>query len=374
MPIRSAWLLNRSDDGSGQSRSDTRLAPLGTMTPTGQLSSRSGVVPGSPDGSSVLSGLSVSGLSAGMTATVSAGRAVVQSREAAGAYPVAVTEHTPLVLADGDPDNPRVDLVVLRVYDGSQDMSGRTEAALEVVQGDPGSTPVVPATPTASLPLASVRVPAGASAGSGGIDWASAVSDLRRATVAVGGILPEGWSRDLPGAYPGQYRDTGESGLERWDGTAWRPYPAPPKWRSWTPAWTTSTGVGAPSYGNATVQCRYVQLGTLVHASFHIVFGSTTKFGSGGTNDNWQFTLPVPAAGASHAVGFVGLQKSVRDRVIGRVRLTGAATLGLEVASGDTNGSTLANAGLADSVTPWVWGAGMQISGAFVYEAAEAAR
>ncbi|MEE1803819.1 hypothetical protein ACIQVO_25295 [Streptomyces sp. NPDC101062] len=377
MPIRSAWLLNRSADGTatGQSRTDTRLAPLGAMTPSGQLTTRGGVLPGSPDGRYVLSGLYVYGESAGMTATVASGRAVVHSSEAAGSYPVAVTEYTPLLLADGDPANPRLDLVVLRVYDETQDAGGRTEAALEVVQGTPSPTPAAPAIPAASLALATVRVPAGASAGSGGIDWSSAVSDLRRTTVAVGGILPEEWARAIPGAYPGQYRDIGEGGLQRWDGTAWQPYPPLPRWRDWTPVWTTSSGLATPSYGNAALRCRYVQTGTVVHGSFDIVFGTTTRFGTGAAStDNWRFSLPVTAAAGSQAAGFAGLVGTTnKDRYMARVRLTTTRTLELEMASGSAG--TLAGpfGGIVDALTPWPWTDTMRISGTFTYEAAEAA-
>ncbi|MFD7918922.1 hypothetical protein ACFV3R_06850 [Streptomyces sp. NPDC059740] len=224
MPVRSAWLVNRTDTESGQSRTDTRLAPTGTMTPTGGLATRSGIVPGSPDGRSLMSAFYVFSTTAGMTATVAPGRAVVQGGEAAGAYPVVLTDYTTVTLADGDPNNPRTDLVVLRVYDAQFDSSGRTEAVLEVVQGTPAGTPQTPPTPPAALPLAAVTVPAGASVGTGGVDWASGVANLRTTTVAVGGILPLYGSTAEPGAYPGQYRDAG-SQLQRWDGGGWTGYP-----------------------------------------------------------------------------------------------------------------------------------------------------
>ncbi|MGX9921954.1 hypothetical protein ACWIG4_19100 [Streptomyces sp. NPDC002248] len=225
MPVRSAWLVNRTDAESGQSRTDTRLAPLGTMTPTSGLASRGGIVPGSPDGKSLMSGLYVFGTTAGMTATIAPGRAVVQGSEAAGAYPVVLTDYTALTFADGDANNPRTDLVVLRVYDAQFDNTGRTEAVLEIVQGAPEATPRAPQTPPASLPLATVLVPAGASVGTGGVNWTSAVTELRTTTVAVGGILPLYGGAAEQGAYPGQYRDSG-SQLQRWDGTRWLGYPA----------------------------------------------------------------------------------------------------------------------------------------------------
>ncbi|MEU1124127.1 hypothetical protein ABZ371_11265 [Streptomyces sp. NPDC005899] len=225
MPVRSAWLVNRTDVESGQSRADTRLAPTGTMTPTSGLASRGGVIPGSPDGKSLMSAFYVFSSTAGMTATVAPGRAVVQGSEAAGAYPVVLTDYTTVVFADGDANNPRIDLVVLRIYDAQVDKSGRTEAVLEIVRGTAEGNPQVPQTPAASLPLATVRVPAGASVGTGGIAWASAVANLRTSTVALGGILPLYGNTNEPGAYPGQYRDVGVQ-LQRWDGGAWVGYPS----------------------------------------------------------------------------------------------------------------------------------------------------
>ncbi|PZT76038.1 MULTISPECIES: hypothetical protein [unclassified Streptomyces] len=225
MPVRSAWLINRTETESGQSRTDTRLSPLGTLAPNGALTSASGIIPGSADGKYLMSALYVFGDTAGMTANVAPGRAVIQGSPAAGAYPVVLNGYTTITFDDGDASNPRVDLVVLRVYDAQFDtVNGRTEAVLEIVKGQPSATPEPPLLPDVSLPLAQVTVPAGASVGTGGLDWGSAVYDLRRATVAVGGILAEGWNRDVPGGYPGQYRDT-SAHLQRWDANHWVSYP-----------------------------------------------------------------------------------------------------------------------------------------------------
>ncbi|MCZ9347887.1 hypothetical protein NGM37_60430 [Streptomyces sp. TRM76130] len=225
MPLRTAWLVNRTDAENGQSRADTRLAPLGAVTPVSGLAGRSGLIPGSPDGKSLISAFYVFSSTAGMTATIAPGRAVVQGSETAGAYPVVLTDYTSVTFADGDANNDRTDLVVLRIYDAQADNSGRTEAVLEVVQGPTDGSRALPQIPDSSLPLASVLVRAGASAGGGGIDWATAVDDLRTATVGVGGILPLYGNTAEAGAYPGQYRDVSSS-LQRWNGDAWVDYPA----------------------------------------------------------------------------------------------------------------------------------------------------
>ncbi|MGW1196882.1 hypothetical protein ACWD4B_13740 [Streptomyces sp. NPDC002536] len=294
--VRSAWLLNRTDAGGGQTRVDTRLAPLGTMAPSGVLSSRDGVIPGSQYGKYVMDGLYVFGDQAGMTGKVSPGRAVVQSTEQAGAYPVTVTDYLPLVFTDGDANNPRIDLVVVRVYDAQQDTSNRTEAVIEIVQGAPAATPAAPSTPAGALTLAEVTVPAGASAGKGGINWDTAVRDRRRATVSVGGIIPRGWGLNFPGAYPGQYRDTG-TGLERWDGAQWKAYPEPrPGWQDYTPEWGADNGP-KPVVGNGALYGRYLHDGAIVHFSATLKIGSSTKWVD--TNGNWWLSLPVRPTGTA---------------------------------------------------------------------------
>ncbi|MFF4168583.1 hypothetical protein [Streptomyces sp. NPDC001744] len=224
MPVRSAWLINRTETESGQSRADTRLAPIGTMAPTGALTSATGILPGSKDGTYIMDALYVYGDTAGMTANVAPGRAVVQGSAAAGAYPVVLTDYTQITFEDGDANNDRVDLVLLRVYDAQFDtINNRTEAVLEILKGTPGQ-PDPQSVPEGALPLAKVVVPAGASVGTGGLDWSKAVYDLRHTTVAVGGILAESWNRDMKGGYSGQYRDNATQ-LQRWDGNRWISYP-----------------------------------------------------------------------------------------------------------------------------------------------------
>ncbi|MEV7413540.1 hypothetical protein AB0O04_37695, partial [Streptomyces althioticus] len=132
--------------------------------------------------------------------------------------PVAVDAPEVVTLADGSAQFARVDTVALRVFDGLFDTSGQTLARVEVIEGTPSATPTAPTLEPACLPLWDVRVPAGASAGVGGIDWGSALTDRRRYTVAVGGIAPDGSSAD-EGAYDGQYRDAGGF-LERWNAEA----------------------------------------------------------------------------------------------------------------------------------------------------------
>ncbi|GAA4905307.1 hypothetical protein ACFPM3_30230 [Streptomyces coeruleoprunus] len=351
MTVRTAWLLP-----TGQTREDTRLATSALLTPTGDLTSRQGIVPG---------GFVLTGVSA-MQCAIGAGRAVIQGAAQQGAYLVAVTEPETLTLDDGDPSYPRIDRIVLDVEDHPYDGSGATRAVVRVVRGTPAAVPAEPPLPATALPLYNVTVRAGASAGNGGIAWSTAVTNKRYPTVALGGIVP---AIGFNGLYAGQYRDA-EGRLERWNGTAWTAYPPAPTWRGWTPAWTTSTGAATPSYGNATVEGRYVQDGLTVHLNFRIVFGSTTNFGAGGKSDNWRFTLPVPAASALQCIGFAELNGDTSARVVARMRCTSTAFFELEISSGRPDGAPVAGTGLTDAQSPWTWAAGQSILGSATYEAA----
>jgi len=219
MNARSAWL---SPDG--QTREDTRVTQIGALTPVTDIKGRSGVLPGSENGLYRVTGLWLNGTAGGMTATVGVGRAVIQSTVARGAYPVALTDPVPLTFADGDSQYGRIDLVVLRIYDHAHDGSGRAEAAVEIVQGTPAATPAAPAAPDVSLVLFTVAVAKNTATGTGGIAWDTARVDLRPTTVPAGGILPTRSDDTAPGGYPGHYRDVGDT-LQRWNSTAWVPYP-----------------------------------------------------------------------------------------------------------------------------------------------------
>ncbi|MCX4698628.1 hypothetical protein OG252_21835 [Streptomyces sp. NBC_01352] len=221
MTLHSGWL-----SPTGQTRQATRHTALGATTPAGPLQSRSGILPGTYDGQYRVGGLWMSGNAGTMTAVVFHGRAVIQGTTTQGAYPVALDEDITVTFADGDAQHGRIDLLVLRVYDDAYDGSGRTEAVVEIVQGTPAAAPVAPTTPDLALPLFRVSVPAGTSAGTGGIPWTTSTTDLRTTLVSAGGILPVYNNATAAGSYPGQYQDNDNSGfLQRWNGTEWVRYP-----------------------------------------------------------------------------------------------------------------------------------------------------
>lgn len=206
MTVRSAWLLPGGET-PGQTREDTRLAPIGTMAPESEIRTRDGVIAGGEPFAATGAGA--------MTLQIGVGRALVQGTDAQGAYPVANDSPMTVMFEDGNAQFGRIDAVALHVYDGLFDTSGQTLAQIEIVPGTPSETPTAPVMPSAYLRLWDVTVPAGTSAGVGGINWSSAIADRRRFTSSYGGILPRGYGLGFTGAYEGQYRDSGEW-LERW--------------------------------------------------------------------------------------------------------------------------------------------------------------
>ena len=218
MNLRSSWV-----NETGQTREDTRLTQTGVTTMTNPVQVRSGILPGSYGGQYRLAGFWTFG-SAAMSATVSEGRAVIQGEISQGVFPVTLPTSEVVTFAPGNATYNRIDLLVLKVYDKLYDGGTRTEATIEIIQGAAEQNPKTPLIPPRCLPLYKVTVPAGASAGNGGIPWNTALEDLRTPVVSLGGILPvEG--AVLPGAYPGQYQDAGGV-LQRWDGGAWVSYPS----------------------------------------------------------------------------------------------------------------------------------------------------
>ncbi|MEU3598798.1 hypothetical protein ABZ714_08720 [Streptomyces sp. NPDC006798] len=352
MTIRSVWHAP-----TGQTQQDTRLVTSLLLTPTGELTSRGGVVPG---------GLNIRGTSA-LQCVIDPGRAVVQTTALQGAYMVAVTEPETVTIAPGTAAGDRKDLIVLAIEDSPFDLGPNTQAVIKVIQGQEAPTaPAEPQAPANSLPLYVVNVPKSA----GSITWATAVENRRYPTAALGGIVP---THGFNGLYKGQYRDSGER-LERWDGAAWAPYPRIPAWQDWRPTWTATAGT-APNFGNANVEGRYVQIASTVHFNFRITFGTTTTFGSG-TNSNWRFSLPVRAARTVHCVGYgdVNLAEdqvpTPPDRATARIRVATLDVFELHLSSARLRGGAHSVVGIVDRTYPWTWKPTDYIVGSGTYEAA----
>jgi hypothetical protein len=141
-------------------------------------------------------------------------------------------------------------------------------------------------------------------------------------------------------------------------------------WASWTPTWSTTSGAHTPSYGNATVGAFYAKIGRMLVFSINITFGSTTNFGASvTTSDNWIFSLPpgltasANFAGSQNIAGFGRGTQSAANTSPFSVRAdSGGTNFLLDTAGGGQAGSALTNTGNMDSLTPWTWATGNQIS------------
>ena len=141
----------------------------------------------------VFPGIGAMGVSAssGLNVQVAAGYCCVPHPTAGqGGYIFGTLTAQTLSLAAADPSNPRIDLIVGRVYDTANSASF---CDIEVITGTAATPAVTPSTPSAAIALASVSVPAAAVALSSG-----AVDDLRSYVVAPGGILPIASSAAAP--------------------------------------------------------------------------------------------------------------------------------------------------------------------------------
>ena len=142
--------------------------------------------------------------------------------DAQAGYPFLSDAVVTLAVDPGDATQARVDTVVARVQDNAYDAGGATVATVELVKGTPGAG--VPLLPANTIALRDVNVPAGASAGTGGLSSSNLGADRRKYISSLGGILPvaSATERDALPTLNGQvvYRfDTGK--LQVRTGAGW---------------------------------------------------------------------------------------------------------------------------------------------------------
>lgn len=142
----------------------------------------------------------------------------------------------------------------------------------------------------------------------------------------------------------------------------------PGAWISYTPTWTTDSGLHLPSLGNAVVNCKYQKNGRTVNVKFSIAFGSTTNFGSGATSsDNWVFSLPVTAADSTtDTIGWMDGYQSATVNGLFRAKMSGTGAFKLNI----TAGSTASIGSDVDSLQPFTWASGNPLRGLLTYESA----
>lgn len=195
------------------------LAPLGT--PTTVLNNRSGLYP--PLTSADLSTVSA------MVAAISPFSAWIDGTSTAtqGGYSFTSDAAVNITFDAGNASTTRTDRVIARIKDDPYDGSGSQVGSVEYLKGNT-TTGAATTLPASSLLLWEVAVPAGASAGGGGINFSSAKTDKRVWTATNGGTIPvkDQTDRDTLTGYAGLsvYR-IDLNCVETHDGTAWRTGP-----------------------------------------------------------------------------------------------------------------------------------------------------
>lgn len=162
-----------------------------------------------------------------MVASVAAFKCVIANSvsSALGPYVLVSDATVNITFADGEASVPRVDRIIARVYDNVNDGSGDTKGDVYYLKGQ--ASGAATALPSNAMLLYEVTVPAGTSAGSGGINFNTATTDRRFYTSAAGGIIPIANGTDMSGIsfpYEGMtiYR-TDIDLIYCYDGTLFRP-------------------------------------------------------------------------------------------------------------------------------------------------------
>ena len=210
-----ALRLENSTDNRERLRKGDALA----LTPGPVSGARNGL---RPDG-----GGEVTAVAGTMTVEVTPFRGWVDggASDAQGGYPFILDATKTLTIADGDAVLPRTDTVVAEVRDNTYDASGATDARVRIVTGTPGSG--APTLPSSCVALRDVSVPAGMSAGTGGLSSSNMGTDRRSYIAALGGVVRVSGvtERDAMGARESQpvwRADTNV--LQVYDGATWRTF------------------------------------------------------------------------------------------------------------------------------------------------------
>lgn len=195
---------------------DHRSLISALTTQAGSVAQRPGVFP-SNNRPAALTNVS------SMVVGVGGFRALVKNDLGAGYFLVQSNATENLTFDPGEAGVARTDRIIIRVYNDANDGSGRNEAVVEYLKGQ--SSGSATSLPSNSLLLWEVPVPAGASSGTGGINFTATAVDKRLYTVASGGIVAQDYdTADLAFPYDGQpLFDTTLDILYFYDGSNWRP-------------------------------------------------------------------------------------------------------------------------------------------------------
>jgi hypothetical protein len=169
---------------------DHRILEANFAQPEGALTIRSGLF--KSEGGGNLSTVSA------MVARVAPLRAIIANSISAslGPYLLVSDANVDITFEAGEASVPRTDRIIARVRDNTNDGSGSTAGSVEYLKGQASGSAT--AMPNNSLLLYEMSIPAGASAGGGGVNFANAVNK-RVYTTASGGIIPVANATDMSG-------------------------------------------------------------------------------------------------------------------------------------------------------------------------------
>lgn len=168
---------------------DHRILHGATFQNAGSIQVRSGLIP-SPSAGALAT------VSA-MVASVAALKAVISNSisSALGPYVLVSDATVNITFDDGEASVTRTDRIIARVYDNVNDGSGDTKGDVYYLKGQ--ASGAATALPNNCILLYEVAVPAGASAGGGGINFNTQTTDRRFYTTAAGGIIPIANATDM---------------------------------------------------------------------------------------------------------------------------------------------------------------------------------
>lgn len=261
--------------------------------------------------------------------------------------------------------NPRIDLVVLRVYDA--DVSGSLNLAqVEVIPGTPGTSPEAPALPASAIELARVTVGTNVSAiTQANISTANRPYALLNPSIQRANETVTSTTRPTD-PYPGQtVYESDTSALATWTGSTWSVRDT---------VWQTAplvAGFGTTgtriSWGSSPTYQRYMRNGKMltVQFGFSIVLGAVM----GGTAGQplyislpAGFTLPSAFTNSTTLAGAYVLG-------IGSYTPSGGSTqfsFSLRT-PGNFNGLVATNSA-GGNATSGVWGVGFGVAGTYTTE------
>lgn len=350
---------------SAQQSRQAFSAHIGGASATRPLGAYSGVRPGTPTTTVVMSGAG----STTWTVGAHAGILDTQTPVAAGPYEYACDGADTGTITAANGSNPRIDVIWVTVNDTVQDGSGLRNATIGYSAGTAAASPSAPtvgqgtpAVPARAMILAQVNVPTSGT-GSPTATWVAPYC------VAAGGTRPWLTAAALlasTGNYDGQLAWAQDTHAEYvWAAGAWQLLAkVPASWSTYSPSWTGESGGGAVLGTGGAIVGRYEQVGKSVKGVVTMILGT----GGSGPAGIYNWSLPPITAAL-----LLGTNVDVPCGVTifyGGADVTGTALV--RYSSGGTRmiGIFHAQTAPAQSANPGTWAAGVRISFFFEYEAA----